>query len=98
MKLKDLIKEQSEPLDYQYFIDQVEGLMSASEDFHKELSTALEAKSEETGNSTFKQMQNQVARYLQGAEKQIEGVYKLLNKIQARTTQQGGGDANQFNI
>ena len=30
------------------------------------------------------QMQNQVARYLNGAHKQIEGMYKMIDKVQDR--------------
>ena len=29
-------------------------------------------------------MQNQVARYLNGAHKQIEGMYKMIDKVQDR--------------
>jgi len=50
IQLSKLLKEQSEPLDYAYFINQTNGLLTAVEDFQKELSTALEAKDEETGD------------------------------------------------
>ena len=82
MKLKDLLKEQSEPLDYAYFIEQTNGLLEAVEDFEKELSTALEAKDEETGDPQYQQLQNQVARYLRGAEKQIAAMAKMLDRKQ----------------
>jgi len=82
MKLKDLLKEQSEPLDYQYYIDQTSGLLEAMEDFQKELYTALEAKDEETGDPQYQQLQNQVGRYLQGAEKQVAAMGKMLGRKQ----------------
>ena len=82
MKLKDLLKEQSEPIDYQYFIDQTNGLLEAMEDFEKELVTTLEAKDEETGDPQYQQLQNQVARYLRGAEKQVAAMGKMLDRKQ----------------
>lgn len=82
MKLKDLLKEQSEPLDYAYFIEQTNGLLTAMEDFEKELVTALEAKDEETGDPQYQQLQNQVARYLRGAEKQVAAMGKMLDRKQ----------------
>ncbi len=85
MKLKDLLKEQSEPLDYAYFIDQTNGLLTAMEDFQKEIITALEAKDEETGDPQYQQLQNQVARYMQGAEKQVAAMGKMLNRKQDLT-------------
>ena len=85
MKLKDLLKEQSEPLDYGYFIEQTNGLLTAMEDFQQELSTALEAKDEETGDPQYQQLQNQVARYMQGAEKQVAAMGKMLNRKQDLT-------------
>ena len=85
MKLKDLLKEQQQgAVDYKYFLEQSDGLLTAVEDFQKELSTALEAAEEQTGNPGYKQMQNQVTRYLNGAEKQIEGMYKMIDKVQDR--------------
>jgi hypothetical protein len=82
MKLKDLLKEQSEPIDYAYFIEQTNGLLEAMQDFEKELVTALEGKDEETGDPQYQQLQNQVARYLRGAEKQVAAMGKMLNRKQ----------------
>ena len=82
IKLSKLLKEQSEPVDYAYFIEQTNGLLTAMEDFQKELVTALEAKDEETGDPQYQQLQNQVARYLQGAEKQIAAMRKMLDRKQ----------------
>jgi len=82
IKLSKLLKEQSEPVDYAYFIEQTNGLLTAMEDFQKEIVTALEAKDEETGDPQYQQLQNQVARYLQGAEKQVAAMGKMLNRKQ----------------
>lgn len=82
IRLSKLIKEQSEPIDYAYFIEQTNGLLEAMQDFEKELVTSLEAKDEETGDPQYQQLQNQVARYLQGAEKQIEAMGKMLDRKQ----------------
>ena len=82
IRLAKLLKEQSEPIDYAYFIEQTNGLITAIEDFQKEIVTALEAKDEETGDPQYQQLQNQVARYLQGAEKQVAAMGKMLNRKQ----------------
>jgi len=82
IQLSKLLKEQSEPIDYAYFIEQTNGLLTAMEDFEKEIVTALEAKDEETGDPQYQQLQNQVARYLQGAEKQVAAMGKMLNRKQ----------------
>ena len=85
IKLSKLLKEQQQgAVDYQYFLEQSDGLLTAVEDFQKEFSTALEAAEEETGNPQYQQMQNQVARYLNGAHKQVEGMYKMIDKVQDR--------------
>ena len=85
IRLAKLLKEQQQgAVDYQYFLEQSNGLLTAVEDFQKEFSTALEAAEEETGNRQYQQMQNQVARYLNGAHKQIEGMYKMIDKVQDR--------------
>ena len=85
IRLAKLLKEQQQgAVDYQYFLEQSDGLLEAVEDFQKELSTALEAAEEQTGNSQYQQMQNQVARYLNGAHKQIESMYKMIDKVQDR--------------
>ena len=85
IRLAKLLKEQQQgAVDYQYFLEQINGLLTAVEDFQKEFSTALEAAEEQTGNSQYQQMQNQVARYLNGAHKQIEGMYKMIDKVQDR--------------
>jgi len=82
IQLSKLLKEQSEPIDYAYFIEQTNGLLTAMEDFEKEIVTALEAKDEETGDPQYQQLQNQVARYLQGAEKQVAAMGKMLDRKQ----------------
>ena len=85
IKLSKLLKEQQQgAVDYKYFLEQSDGLLTAVEDFQKEFTTALEAAEEETGNPQYQQMQNQVARYLNGAHKQIEGMYKMIDKVQDR--------------
>jgi phosphate uptake regulator len=90
IRLSKLIKEQSEPVDYQYFLEQVDGLIQAMQDFEQELSTTLEQKDEETGDSQYQQMQNQVARYMQGAERQIEGLRKMIDRKQNIAKRLGG--------
>ena len=82
IRLAKLLKEQSEPLDYAYFIEQTNSLLTSMEDFEKELVTALEAKDEETGDPQYQQMQNQVARYLRGAEKQVSALRKMIDRKQ----------------
>ena len=85
IRLAKLLKEQQQgAVDYQYFLEQSDGLLTAVEQFQKEFSTALEAAEEETGNPQYQQMQNQVARYLNGAHKQIESMYKMIDKVQDR--------------
>jgi len=83
IKLSKLLKEQQQgAVDYAYFLEQSNGLLTAVEDFEKEIVTALEAAGEETGDPQYQQLQNQVARYLQGAEKQIAAMGKMLDRKQ----------------
>jgi hypothetical protein len=87
MKLKNLLKEQQQgPVDYQYFLEQIDALANAVRDFEQELGSALETAEEQTGDVSYKQIQNQVARYLSGASKQVTGVYKLLDRLQDKPT------------
>ena len=59
IRLAKLLKEQQQgAVDYQYFLEQSNGLLTAVEDFQKEFSSALESAEEETANAQNKQMQN----------------------------------------
>jgi len=69
-----------EPLDIEYYSDQINEVLTAIDDFHQELGTAVEMKSQETGNYQYDTMEKQLSRYINGAAKQLEGLQKYLER------------------
>jgi hypothetical protein len=86
--LKRLNEEHPSGFDYPYFIAQVEGLIDTLEEFEQEIGTSLEMKADETGESYWKQSENQTSRYIMGAHKQLNG---LLKKLQTGEERVGPG-------
>ena len=64
--------------DYKYFIEQTESLIETLEEFEQEIGTNLEMKADDTGETYWKQTENQTSRYIMGAHKQLEGLLKKL--------------------
>jgi len=74
--------------DYKYFIEQTESLIDTLEEFEQEIGTNLEKKADETGETYWKQAENQTSRYIMGAHKQLDG---LLKKLQTGESRMGPG-------
>jgi len=70
--------------DYKYFIEQTESLIETLEEFEQEIGTNLEMKADDTGETYWKQTENQTSRYIMGAHKQLEGLLKKLQTGESR--------------
>ena len=83
---KHSLKEQEgEGFDYDYFIGQIEAAQEAVTAVEEELIRSLDAIAEDDGvyglvATSAEQASNQARRYIQGAEKQLEGLQKLLDR------------------
>ena len=69
-----------EPLDIEYFSDQLNKIYTQLEEFHQELGTNIEMKQEETGNYEYEVIEKQIGRYMSGAIKQIDSLQKYLER------------------
>jgi len=81
------IKEQEEGagFDYDYFIGQIDSLIETKEEVEYELLQTLDnlAEDEEVYglvSDKAEQAANQIRRYINGAEKQLEGIKNLLDR------------------
>ena len=72
--------QEPEPLDIEYYSDQLNKLMDGIRDFHQELGTEVEMREQETGNYEYGTMEKQLSRYVLGAEKQLERLQKYLER------------------
>lgn len=87
--MKSALKENpNETFDYQYFIEQTEALIDTLEEYEQEIGTSLEMTADNTGDSYWKQTENQTSRYIMGAHKQLTG---LLKKLQTGSTRVAKG-------
>ena len=84
MDRADAAFDEQEPMDIEYFSDQINQLLTSIDDFHQELGTTIEQKSNETGNYEYDTMEKQISRYINGASKQLEGLIKYLDRQQRR--------------
>ena len=80
--------EGPEPLDIEYYSDQLNKLIDTLRDYHQDIGTEIEMKGDETGETYWKQAENQTSRYIMGAHKQLEG---LLRKLQTGEQRMGPG-------
>tara|TARA_R110000851_G_scaffold100100_3_gene215542 strand:- start:218 stop:589 length:372 start_codon:yes stop_codon:yes gene_type:complete len=71
---------QPEGMDMAYYSDQINQLLTAIDDFHQELGTDIEQKSERSGNYQYDTMEKQASRYINGAQKQLEGLQKYIER------------------
>ena len=69
-----------EPIDIEYYSDQLNKLMDTIRDFHQDIGTEIEMKGDETGNYEYETMEKQLSRYIQGAEKQLDSLQKYLER------------------
>tara|TARA_B100000519_G_C13936423_1_gene293959 strand:- start:176 stop:478 length:303 start_codon:yes stop_codon:yes gene_type:complete len=85
---KKSLKENEEVgFDYKYFRDQVDSLSNTLMEFEQEISTNLETIADNPaamGSVSAGQARNQAARYIMGAEKQLESLSKMLDRLESK--------------
>ena len=69
-----------EPLDIEYYSDQLNKLIDLLRDYHQDIGTDVEMKGDESGNYEYETMEKQISRYIQGAEKQLDSLQKYLER------------------
>ena len=78
---------QYQPFDYKYYKGQVEAAIEAVELLEEELQREIQQRSEDDtydGQLAAQQAENQVARYITGAQKQLGGLSKMLDRLESR--------------
>ncbi len=73
--------------DYKYFKGQVESLETTLQEFEQEIATSLETIADDSaamGSISAGQARNQASRYIQGADKQLEGLRKMLDRLERK--------------
>ena len=70
----------TEPFDLEYYSDQINQLLTTIDDFHQELGTNIEMKSDETGDYQYDSLEKQVSRYINVAQKGLEDLQKYLER------------------
>ena len=86
-KRKNLKEQEEGGFDYKYYKDQITALEETLMDFEKELATALEQIADDPmamGSVSAGQARNQAARYIQGADKQLDGLQKMMDRLESR--------------
>jgi|TARA_R100000458_G_C8152127_1_gene159397 hypothetical protein len=87
---KKVIKEneaQYQPFDYKYYKDQVASAIEVVETMEEELQRDLQQRSEDEyydGQLAAQQAEQQVARYITGAQKQLDGISNMLDRLENR--------------
>ena len=69
-----------EPLDIEYFSDEINELLEKIDEFHQELGTQVEMKGDESGNYEYETMEKQLSRYLEGSKSQLLNLQKYLER------------------
>jgi DNA-binding FrmR family transcriptional regulator len=82
-----MVRTTKDGFDYQYFIDQVAAAEEAVEAVEEELVRTLDGLAEDEAvyglvRDKAEQAANQVRRYINGAQKQLEGIQKMLDRAQ----------------
>jgi predicted phage-related endonuclease len=72
--------QDSEPIDIEYYSDQLNKIIDTIRDFQQDIGTEIEMKGEETGDYQYETMEKQLSRYIIGAEKQLESLQKYLER------------------
>jgi len=73
--------------DYKYFKGQIDSLSTTLMEFEQELSTNLEQIADNPaamGSVSAEQARNQASRYIIGAEKQLENLSKMLDRLESK--------------
>ena len=69
-----------DPLDIEYFSDQLNTILESIDDFHQEIGTQVEMKGEESGDYQYETMEKQLSRYINVAQKGLENLQKYLER------------------
>ena len=69
-----------DPLDIEYFSDQLNTILESIDDFHQEIGTQVEMKGEESGDYQYETMEKQLSRYINVATKGLENLQKYLER------------------
>ena len=78
---------QYEEFDYKYYTGQIQSAIQAVEALEEELQREIQQRSEDeyyAGQVAAQQAENQVARYITGAQKQLEGLAQMLRRLESR--------------
>jgi len=81
------LKENEEGFDYKYFKGQIDSLSNTLMEFEQEISTNLEQIADNPaamGSVSAEQARNQASRYIIGAEKQLENLSKMLDRLESK--------------
>ena len=75
------------PFDYEYYKGQIQAAIEAVSAVEEELIREFEGRSEDPtfmNQTAAQQAENQARRYIAGAEKQLEGLSKMLERLESR--------------
>ena len=78
---------QWQEFDYKYYTGQIQAVTDALLAVEEELIREFEGRAEDPmspNQVAAQQAENQARRYLEGAEKQIEGLQKMLDRLESR--------------
>ncbi len=84
---KKPLKENEGKFDYKYFKGQIDSLSNTLMEFEQELSTNLEQIADNPaamGSVAAEQARNQASRYIMGADKQLENLTKMLDRLESK--------------
>ena len=73
--------------DYKYYKGQIQAGIEAVEAIEEELMRELQVRAEDPmfmGQVAAQQSENQARRYIMGAQKQLEGLAKMLDRLESR--------------
>ena len=82
-----VLKENENGFDYKYFKGQIDSLSNTLMEFEQELSTNLETIADNPaamGSVSAEQARNQASRYIIGAEKQLESLSTMLDRLESQ--------------
>jgi hypothetical protein len=84
---KKLNEAEYGPFDYDYYKGQVQAGIEAVEAIEEELMRELQGRAEDPtfmGQTAAQQAENQARRYIMGSQKQLEGLSKMLDRLESR--------------
>ena len=73
--------------DYKYYKGQIESLETTLMEFEQELVTALQQIADDPaamGSVSAEQAKNNASRYIQGSEKQLDNLSKMLDRLESK--------------